>query len=109
MFYLFISYTDLASYKKATTTKAVFGITIDPLGENRLASFFEGVVTIWDSRNFDKPISFYRSSALGAIVYDMSKFLKFCGEMTIGKISTGFQNSFSRALKVCLLQSIFIW
>ncbi|XP_072027810.1 GATOR2 complex protein MIOS-like [Amphiura filiformis] len=77
---------DLASYKKATTTKAVFGITIDPLGENRLASFFEGVVTIWDSRNFDKPVltitearsvvklawSPHRYGVLGALCKDSS-------------------------------------
>nr|XP_006821083.1 PREDICTED: WD repeat-containing protein mio-like [Saccoglossus kowalevskii] len=41
---------------KATVTKAVYGITPDPHTNNRLASYCDGQVSIWDLRNFDKPI-----------------------------------------------------
>ncbi|KAG8224206.1 hypothetical protein J437_LFUL002662 [Ladona fulva] len=40
----------------STPTKAVFGLTSDPHSEYQLASYVEGQISVWDLRNFDKPI-----------------------------------------------------
>lgn len=37
-------------------TKAVQGVTVDPHFHDRVASFFEGQVAIWDLRKFEKPV-----------------------------------------------------
>ncbi|XP_033639777.1 GATOR complex protein MIOS-A-like [Asterias rubens] len=47
---------DTTSYKSATATKAVYGLTADPVVEYRLASYYESQVHIWDRRHFDKPV-----------------------------------------------------
>ncbi|XP_060067051.1 GATOR complex protein MIOS-A-like [Ylistrum balloti] len=39
-----------------TNTKSVYGICMDPQNHFRLASFHENQVSVWDIRNFDKPI-----------------------------------------------------
>ncbi|XP_070565047.1 GATOR2 complex protein MIOS-like [Ptychodera flava] len=41
---------------KVALTKAVYGISADPHSAHRLASYCEGQLTIWDLRNFDKPV-----------------------------------------------------
>lgn len=41
----------------STQTKAVFGVSVDPHDDKRLASFYENQVSIWDLRNFDKPLT----------------------------------------------------
>ena len=53
-----ILFLDTTSYKSATATKAVYGLTADQVVEYRLASYYESQVHIWDRRHFDKPISF---------------------------------------------------
>ncbi|XP_046390377.1 GATOR complex protein MIOS-B [Ischnura elegans] len=40
----------------STPTKAVFGLIADPHSEHHLASYVEGQISIWDLRNFEKPI-----------------------------------------------------
>lgn len=47
---------DTSHPKSTTCTKSVYGIQVDPHFKHRLASFSEGQVTIWDTRNFDKPV-----------------------------------------------------
>ncbi|NP_001091443.1 GATOR complex protein MIOS-B [Xenopus laevis] len=37
-------------------TKAAQGVTVDPHFHDRVASFFEGQVAIWDLRKFEKPV-----------------------------------------------------
>ncbi|XP_077978834.1 GATOR2 complex protein MIOS-B-like [Glandiceps talaboti] len=41
---------------KVAITKAVYGLTADQHSAARLASYSEGQVTIWDLRNFEKPV-----------------------------------------------------
>lgn len=40
----------------STTTKLIYGVSVDPKNENRLASYHENQVSVWDIRHFDKPI-----------------------------------------------------
>ncbi|KAI0220830.1 GATOR complex protein MIOS [Lamellibrachia satsuma] len=47
---------DVSHPQSTTCTKSVYGIQVDPYFKHRLASFSEGQVTIWDTRNFDKPV-----------------------------------------------------
>ncbi|KAM4704774.1 GATOR2 complex protein MIOS isoform 2-T2 [Rhinophrynus dorsalis] len=42
--------------KMFVNTKAVQGVTVDPHFQDRVASFFEGQVAIWDLRKFEKPV-----------------------------------------------------
>ncbi|KAM8967903.1 GATOR2 complex protein MIOS [Pelodytes ibericus] len=42
--------------KMFVNTKAVQGVTVDPHFHDRVASFFEGQVAIWDLRKFEKPV-----------------------------------------------------
>ncbi|XP_078394914.1 GATOR2 complex protein MIOS isoform X1 [Cetorhinus maximus] len=44
------------SQKIFVNTKAVQGVTVDPHFHDRVASFFEGQVAIWDLRKFEKPV-----------------------------------------------------
>lgn len=44
------------SQKTFVNTKAVQGVTVDPHVHDRVASFFEGQVAIWDLRKFEKPV-----------------------------------------------------
>ncbi|GCB73167.1 GATOR2 complex protein MIOS isoform X1 [Scyliorhinus torazame] len=44
------------SQKMFVNTKAVQGVTVDPYFHDRVASFFEGQVAIWDLRKFEKPV-----------------------------------------------------
>uniref|UniRef100_A0A4W3HMV2 Missing oocyte, meiosis regulator, homolog (Drosophila) n=1 Tax=Callorhinchus milii TaxID=7868 RepID=A0A4W3HMV2_CALMI len=44
------------SQKMFVNTKAVQGVTVDPHFHDRVASFFEGQVAIWDLRKFEKPV-----------------------------------------------------
>lgn len=41
----------------ASQTKAVYGICIDAFNEQRLAAFNENVISIWDTRSFEKPLA----------------------------------------------------
>ncbi|XP_027013645.1 GATOR complex protein MIOS [Tachysurus fulvidraco] len=43
------------SQKTFVNTKAVQGVAVDPYFPERVASFFEGQVAIWDLRRFEKP------------------------------------------------------
>ena len=49
---------DPSKHKSSTITRAVYGVSVDPLCEHRLASFFEEQTYIWDLRHFEKPVSF---------------------------------------------------
>lgn len=40
----------------STLTKAVYGICVDPHDDKHLASFVENQISVWDTRNFEKPI-----------------------------------------------------
>lgn len=42
--------------KMFVNSKAVQGVTVDPFFHDRVASFHEGQVTIWDLRKFEKPV-----------------------------------------------------
>ncbi|XP_005999518.1 GATOR2 complex protein MIOS isoform X2 [Latimeria chalumnae] len=44
------------SQKMFVNTKAVQGVTVDPHFHDRVASFYEGQVVIWDLRKFEKPV-----------------------------------------------------
>ncbi|XP_046689456.1 GATOR complex protein MIOS isoform X1 [Silurus meridionalis] len=44
------------SQKTFVNTKAVQGVAVDPHFPERVASFFEGQVAIWDLRRFEKPV-----------------------------------------------------
>ncbi|XP_050419216.1 GATOR complex protein MIOS-A [Patella vulgata] len=41
---------------KLTSHKSVHGVCIDPKFEDRIASFGDAFISVWDLRNFDKPI-----------------------------------------------------
>ncbi|CAJ0958111.1 unnamed protein product [Ranitomeya imitator] len=45
-----------SNQKMFVNTKAVQGVTVDPHFHDRVASFFEGQVAIWDLRKFEKPV-----------------------------------------------------
>ncbi|XP_023223348.1 GATOR complex protein MIOS-B-like [Centruroides sculpturatus] len=47
---------DTSKHHNVTTTKAVYGVCVDPFFEHRLASFVENQVVLWDVRNFEKPV-----------------------------------------------------
>lgn len=40
----------------STPTKAVFGICVDPHDDRHLASYVDNSISVWDTRNFEKPI-----------------------------------------------------
>ncbi|XP_040571344.1 GATOR2 complex protein MIOS [Lepeophtheirus salmonis] len=42
--------------RASTSTRAVYGVTVDPFLDCRIASHVDNQVVIWDTRNFDKPI-----------------------------------------------------
>ncbi|XP_013399099.1 GATOR complex protein MIOS-like isoform X2 [Lingula anatina] len=42
--------------QNAALTKNVFGLCVDPHSADRVASFSEGQISVWDLRNFDKPV-----------------------------------------------------
>lgn len=44
------------SQKTFVNTKAIQGVAVDPHFHDRVASFFEGQVAIWDLRKFEKPV-----------------------------------------------------
>ncbi|VDP89981.1 unnamed protein product [Echinostoma caproni] len=44
-----------------TSTRAVNGLTVDPLCNNRIASFFERQVSIWKVDSLEKPVSYWAS------------------------------------------------
>lgn len=44
------------SQKTFVNTKAIQGVTVDPHFHDRVASFYEGQVAIWDLRKFEKPV-----------------------------------------------------
>ena len=43
---------------KQTSTKATYGLCVDPWSEYRICGFSENdpAIVIWDTRNFEKPI-----------------------------------------------------
>lgn len=47
---------DLSRPPATSFTKSVYSVSIDRLFENRIASFHDNQITIWDTRNFDKPV-----------------------------------------------------
>ncbi|XP_034030196.1 GATOR complex protein MIOS [Thalassophryne amazonica] len=44
------------SQKTFVNTKAIQGVTVDPHFHDRVASYYEGQVAIWDLRKFEKPV-----------------------------------------------------
>jgi len=40
----------------STPTKAVYGLVVDPQNDHQLASFVENQISVWDTRNFEKPV-----------------------------------------------------
>ncbi|CAG2117837.1 unnamed protein product, partial [Medioppia subpectinata] len=42
---------------KATLTKGVYGLALDPYYDNRFASFYENNIFVWDIRNVEKPVT----------------------------------------------------
>lgn len=40
----------------STPTKAVYGLVVDTHNDHQLASFVENQISIWDTRNFEKPV-----------------------------------------------------
>lgn len=59
---------DTSKHHNATTTKAVYGVCVDPFFEHRLASFVENQLVLWDVRNFEKPVITLQDSKLIAKV-----------------------------------------
>ncbi|KAG1694135.1 GATOR complex protein MIOS [Nymphon striatum] len=47
---------DKSKHHNACSTKAVYGVCVDPYFEHRLASYVDNQVVIWDIRNFEKSI-----------------------------------------------------
>ncbi|PNF34608.1 WD repeat-containing protein mio [Cryptotermes secundus] len=50
---------DLRDSNKAITstpTKAVYGLVVDTHNDHQLASFVENQISVWDTRNFEKPV-----------------------------------------------------
>ena len=41
---------------KSNFTRYTSGVCVDPHMDYRVASYFDDIVVIWDTRNFDKPI-----------------------------------------------------
>jgi WD repeat-containing protein mio len=40
----------------STSTKSVYGLAVDPHNDKNIASCYENQITIWDVRNFEKPV-----------------------------------------------------
>ncbi|KAJ9588221.1 hypothetical protein L9F63_018385 [Diploptera punctata] len=40
----------------STPTKSVYGLVVDPHKDHQLASFVENQISVWDTRNFEKPV-----------------------------------------------------
>lgn len=49
-------FPDPGKFAKTTATKAVFGVCVDPQHEEKVASFVENQVSVWDLRWFDKAL-----------------------------------------------------
>ncbi|XP_066997693.2 GATOR2 complex protein MIOS isoform X2 [Anabrus simplex] len=47
---------DSSKIINSTPTKAVYGLAVDPCNDYQLASFVENQISIWDTRNFEKPV-----------------------------------------------------
>ncbi|XP_064455610.1 GATOR2 complex protein MIOS-like [Ornithodoros turicata] len=43
--------------RNSTTTKACYGVCVDPFVEHRIASYQGNQIVLWDIRNFDKPVT----------------------------------------------------
>ncbi|XP_054158947.1 GATOR complex protein MIOS-B-like [Oppia nitens] len=41
----------------STITKAVHGLALDPIYDNRFSSYFENYIYVWDIRNIEKPVT----------------------------------------------------
>lgn len=37
-------------------TKSVYGLSVHPHNDRHLASFIDNMITVWDTRNFERPI-----------------------------------------------------
>lgn len=51
-----IDFRDTTKFANSTFTKAVYGVTVKPNNDQHLASFAENQISVWDTRNFEKPI-----------------------------------------------------
>ncbi|CAH0555566.1 unnamed protein product [Brassicogethes aeneus] len=40
----------------STPTKAVYGVCLNPRDDRQIASFFDNQISVWDTRNFEKPV-----------------------------------------------------
>jgi len=79
-------YREGTKFSIASQTKAVYGICVDSFNEHRLAAFYENIISIWDSRSFERPLASFaeaknvlrigwnptRSGLLGSISKDSS-------------------------------------
>lgn len=53
---MYVLIADSIKAVNSTPTKAVFGICIDPHDDRHLASYTDNLISVWDTRNFEKPI-----------------------------------------------------
>lgn len=51
-----IDLRDMTRTVCSTPTKAVYGVAVDPHNDYQLASYYENQVSVWDTRNFEKPV-----------------------------------------------------
>ncbi|CAG8733516.1 7839_t:CDS:10, partial [Dentiscutata erythropus] len=67
------------NYVQCTTTKSVHGVNVDPFNENRVASFEESYIHLWDLRKFadiptdSKPVRISFSKARSGILTSLEK------------------------------------
>lgn len=47
---------DSSKAQSSITTKSVHGLTIDPFNDNRLCSYYDNQIMLWDLRHSDKPL-----------------------------------------------------
>ncbi|XP_069700640.1 GATOR2 complex protein MIOS [Periplaneta americana] len=51
-----VDFRDSIKVSNSTPTKAVYGLVVDPNNDHQLASFVENQISVWDTRNFEKPV-----------------------------------------------------
>lgn len=57
-------------------TKCVYGLSVHPHNDRHLASFFDNIITIWDTRNFERPIlSLTHNKPVVKIHWSLTRFV----------------------------------
>lgn len=69
------------SQKTFVNTKAIQGVTVDPHFHDRVASFFEGQVAIWDLRKFEKPVLTLTEQPKPLTKVQQSLYLRRCAHI----------------------------